>query len=89
MMLNEEDDHVRGKGLERRRRPGDERANYWQVLHIKYECVGFVAELRWLPGSEGWMADIGSGSTRRSRIPFFLNWIMRDLRVSNLVKNYC
>lgn len=47
----------------------DERANYWQVLHIKYECVGFVAELRWLPGSEGWMADIGSGSTRRGRIP--------------------
>lgn len=37
----------------------------------------------------GWMADIGSGSTRRDRIPS-LNWMMRDLRVkrsSNLVKN--
>lgn len=64
-----------------RRWDRDERANYWQVLHIKYECVGFVAELRWLPGSEGWMADIGSGSTRRGRIPS-LNSTMRDLRVS-------
>lgn len=56
MMLNE-DDHVRGKWLERRRRPDDEivmkERITGRVLHIKYECVRFVAELRWLPGSEG------------------------------------